>query len=46
MRILVCDDESEIRNIIRILLESSGYEVVEAESRSLLPRPCRDRRGE
>lgn len=31
MRILVCDDESEIRNIIRILLESSGYEVVEAE---------------
>ena len=31
MRILICDDESEIRNIIRILLESSGYEVVEAE---------------
>ena len=31
MRILVCDDEAEIRNIIRILLESSGYEVVEAD---------------
>ena len=34
MRILVCDDEAEIRNIIRILLESSGYEVVEADKAS------------
>ena len=31
MRILVCDDEREIRNIIRLLLERVGYEVVEAE---------------
>ena len=31
MRILVCDDEREIRNIIRLLLERGGYEVVEAE---------------
>ncbi len=31
MRILVCDDEAEIRNIIRLLLENSGYEVIEAE---------------
>ena len=31
MRILVCDDESEIRKILRLLLESSGYEVVEAK---------------
>ena len=31
MRILVCDDEAEIRNILRLLLESAGYEVVEAE---------------
>ncbi|MBE6644163.1 MAG: response regulator transcription factor [Ruminococcaceae bacterium] len=32
MKILVCDDEAEIRNITRILLESAGYEVVEAQS--------------
>lgn len=31
MRILVCDDEREIRTIVRLLLERSGYEVVEAE---------------
>ena len=31
MRILVCDDEREIRNIIKILLERVGYEVVVAE---------------
>ena len=30
MRILVCDDEAEIRNILRLLLENAGYEVVEA----------------
>lgn len=32
MKILVCDDEAEIRNIIRLLLENSGYEVIEAGS--------------
>ena len=31
MRILVCDDEREIRNIIKLLLERVGYEVVVAE---------------
>lgn len=31
MRILICDDEAEIRNILRLLLESAGYDVVEAE---------------
>jgi DNA-binding response OmpR family regulator len=31
MRILVCDDEGEIRKILRLLLESSGYEVIEAK---------------
>ena len=30
MKILVCDDEAEIRDILRLLLESAGYEVVEA----------------
>ena len=29
-KILTVDDNEEIRNIIRILLESEGYEVVEA----------------
>lgn len=31
MRVLVVDDEVEIRRIIRLLLENSGYEVVEAQ---------------
>ena len=31
MRILVCDDEAEIRNILRLLLESAGYEVVDTD---------------
>ncbi len=30
MRILIVDDEAEIRKILRILLENSGYEVLEA----------------
>ena len=30
MRILVVDDELEIRNVLRLLLENSGYEVEEA----------------
>ncbi len=30
MKILVCDDESEIRKILRLLLENAGYEVSEA----------------
>lgn len=31
MRVLVVDDEKEIRQIIRLLLENEGYEVVEAQ---------------
>ena len=31
-RILVIDDEKDIRDLLRILLESKGYEVVEAEN--------------
>lgn len=31
MRVLVCDDEKEIRQIIRLLLEKAGYEVLEAQ---------------
>lgn len=31
MKILVCDDESEIRKILRLLLENAGYEVSEAK---------------
>ena len=30
MRILLADDESEIRNVLRILLENRGHEVLEA----------------
>ena len=30
VRILVCDDEAEIRNILRLLLTNRGFEVVEA----------------
>ena len=30
MRILIVDDEAEIRKILHILLENSGYEVLEA----------------
>lgn len=32
MRILVCDDELEIRNVLKLLLENSGYEVSEAHN--------------
>jgi len=30
MRILIADDEIEIRKVLRLLLENSGYEIVEA----------------
>jgi DNA-binding response OmpR family regulator len=32
MKILVADDEIEIRRVLRLLLESKGYEVLEAEN--------------
>ena len=34
MRILVCDDEAEIRNILRLLLDRAGYEVVDVDRAS------------
>ena len=33
-KILICDDNEEIRNILRILLTSEGYAVTEAENGS------------
>ena len=45
MRILVCDDEREIRTIIRLLLESGGYEVVEAENAESAIAALREDRG-
>jgi DNA-binding response OmpR family regulator len=45
MRILVCDDEAEIRNIIRLLLENSGYEVIEAHSADLAIKLLEEDRG-
>lgn len=35
IRILVVDDESEIRKIVRLLLQSKGYQVSEAENGAL-----------
>lgn len=32
MKILVCDDELDIRNVLKLLLENAGYEVVEASN--------------
>ena len=32
MRILVTDDERDIRQVLRLLLENSGYEVIEASN--------------
>lgn len=34
-QILMVDDEAEIREVIKILLESEGYEVLEAETGEL-----------
>ena len=45
MRILVCDDEREIRTIMRLLLERSGYEVVDAEDAEAAISLLREDRG-
>lgn len=34
MRVLIVDDEAEIRNVVKLLLESKGYEVAEAKNGS------------
>ena len=44
MKILVCDDESEIRNIIRLLLQNSGYSVIEAGSADTAIEQLRENR--
>ena len=38
MKILVVDDESSIRNLIRMQLEMEGYEVLAADGREALER--------
>ena len=44
MKILVCDDEREIRNIIRLVLERADYEVVEADRADAATSFLRDNR--
>lgn len=45
MRILIVDDELEIRQIIRILLENAGYEVMEAADGLSAVETVRNDRG-
>ena len=45
MRILIVDDESEIRMVIRLLLESAGYDVVEAGNGRAAVRSLREDAG-
>ncbi|MGN0653915.1 MAG: response regulator, partial [Oscillospiraceae bacterium] len=40
-RILVCDDEKNIRNVVREYAEFEGYEVVEAEDGMAAVDVCR-----
>ena len=42
-RILVVDDEPDIRNILHILLSSRGYAVDEAENGQIGRASCRER---
>lgn len=45
MRILVVDDEIEIRRVLRLLLENAGYEIIEAKSGSEAVDVLREDRG-
>lgn len=45
MRILVVDDESEIRKILKLLLENAGYEVIEAQDGLSAVRAAREDKG-
>ena len=45
MRILIVDDEAEIRRVLRLLLESSGYEALEAQDGREAVRAMRSDRG-
>ncbi len=42
MKILVVDDEREIRNVLRLLFENQGYEVIEAEDGTSAIRKMRE----
>ena len=42
MKILVVDDEREIRNVLRLLFENQGYEVIEAEDGVTAVRKMRE----
>ena len=42
MKILVVDDEREIRNVLRLLFENQGYEVIEAEDGGSAIRKMRE----
>ncbi len=45
MKILVVDDEAEIRKILRLLLENAGYEVIEAQDGLSAVRAAREDSG-
>ena len=45
MKILVVDDEIEIRRVLRLLLENAGYEVIEAGDGCRAVESVRDDRG-
>lgn len=45
MKILVVDDEREIRNVLRLLFENQGYEVIEAEDGAQAVRKMRETVG-
>ena len=45
-KILIADDEPEIRNLLRLYLENENYHVIEAEDRSeerRVGKECRSR---
>lgn len=45
MKILVVDDEREIRNVLRLLFENQGYEVIEAANGAQAVRKMREISG-
>lgn len=44
MRILLADDESEIRNVLKLLLSNKGHEVIEAHDGEMAVRMANDNR--
>lgn len=45
MKILIVDDEIEIRKVLRLLLENSGYEIIEAADGASAVNAVREDRG-